>query len=79
MPDKTSYRQGEALDYTGATVTAVYSDGSTLDVTSSASFSITEGTVITKDMTGSITVSISFTDQWNETASGNISLNIVYE
>ena len=69
-PEKNSYIQGEVLDYTGATVTAVYSDGSMVDVTSSAVFSPAAGTVITEDMTDSISVSVSYTDQWTETASG---------
>ena len=74
-PDKTSYHIGEAIDYTGATVTAVYSDGSTEDVTSSATFSPADGTVITEDMNEN--VSISYTDQWNENASGSFSLNVL--
>ncbi|MBQ6113411.1 MAG: bacterial Ig-like domain-containing protein, partial [Synergistaceae bacterium] len=76
-PEKTSYRQGEAIDYTGATVTAVYSDGSTEDVTSYAVFNPANGTVITEDMTGSINVSVSYTDEWGENASGSLSLSIV--
>lgn len=73
-PEKTSYRQGEAIDYTGVTVTAVYSDGSIVDVTSSAVFSPANGTVITEDMTGS--VSVSYTNEWSENASGSLSLSI---
>lgn len=78
-PEKTSYRQGEAIDYTGATVTAIYSDGSMVDVTSSATFSPADGTVITEDMTGSINVSVSYTDEWGENAKGSFSLSIVNE
>ena len=72
-PDRTSYRQGEAIDYTGAVVTAVYSDGSSEDVTSSAVFSPAAGTIITEDTT----VNITYTDQWSESASGSLSLNII--
>ena len=78
-PEKNSYRQGEAIDYTGATVTAVYSDGSMVDVTSFATFNPADGTVITEDMTGSINVSVSYTDEWGENAKGSLSLSIVNE
>lgn len=74
-PVKTRYRTGETLDLTGAAVTAVYSDESTEDVTSSATFSPADGTVITEDINEN--VSISYTDQWNENASGCFSLNVV--
>ena len=73
-PEKSSYRYGEAIDYTGATVTAVYSDGSMENVTSYAVFSPANGTVITEDMTGS--VSVSYTNEWSENASGSLSLSI---
>lgn len=72
-PTKTSYNSGETIDYTGATVTATYSDGTTEDVTSSAVFSPSAGTAITQDTN----VSVSYTNQWSETASGSFSLTVV--
>ena len=72
-PTKTSYNSGETIDYTGATVTATYSDGSTEDVTSSAVFSPSAGTTITQDTT----VSVSYTNQWSETASSSFALSVV--
>ena len=76
-PDKTSYRKGEAIDYTGTVVTAVYSDGSTEDVTSSAVFSPANGMPVTEDIIDGVI--ITYTNQWSETAEGNLSLTIVNE
>jgi hypothetical protein len=76
-PTKTSYHVGEVIDYAGATVTARYSDGSTENVTSSAVFSPVAGTEITEGMTGTVSVSVSYTNLWAETATGNLSLSIV--
>ena len=72
-PAKTSYHAGEAIDYSGTTVTARYSDGSTEDITSLVVFSPTAGT----EITDTVTVSISYTNTWSETATGNLSLSIV--
>ena len=72
-PTKTSYHAGEIIDYSGATVTATYSDGSTENVTSSAVFSPAAGTTISDD----VNVTVSYTNSWNETATGNLTLNIV--
>ena len=72
-PTKTSYHAGEAIDYAGATVTARYSDGSTEDVTSSAVFSPAAGT----EITDTVSVSVSYTNLWAETATGNFSLHII--
>ncbi len=72
-PTKTSYNSGEMIDYTGAIVTAVYSDGSTETVTSSAVFSPSAGTVITAD----VNVSVSYTNQWSETATSSFSLSVI--
>ena len=72
-PDKTAFHKGEALDFTGITVTAVYSDESTQDVTSSAVFSPEEGTIVNEDMP----VSVSYSNRWNENASGSFSFRVI--
>ena len=46
-PNKTSYRTGETIDYTGVVVTATYEDGRVVDVTSKAVFSPENGTTAT--------------------------------
>ena len=74
-PSKTTYQIGEAIDYSGAVVTATYSDGSTEIVTSSAVFSPAAGTTITSDTT----VSVSYTNAWSETATANFSLTVSTE
>ena len=74
-PTKTTYQSGEAIDYSGAVVTATYSDGSTEIVTSSAVFSPAAGTTITSDTT----VSVSYTNSWSETATANFSLTVSAE
>ncbi|MBR0034387.1 MAG: bacterial Ig-like domain-containing protein, partial [Synergistaceae bacterium] len=71
-PTKTSYRYGEIIDYTGARVIAVYSDNSREDVTSAVTFSPSAGTAIT----GDTTVSVSYTNQWRETAIESITLTL---
>ena len=71
-PTKTSYHSGETIDYAGVAITARYSDGSTEDVTSSAVFSPPAGT----EITDTVNVSISYTNSWNETATGSLSLSI---
>ena len=84
-PEKTSYRYGEAIDYTGVTVTAVYSHSDPVDVTSSAEFSPANGTIITEDMIGYlwqnpiIRVDISYTDEWNDFRSTDLYLTILTE
>ena len=76
-PEKTSYQPGEYIDYTGATVTAEYSDGSRKVITSYAVFSPAAGTLISEDMASTISVNISYTDQWSENATASLSLNII--
>ena len=71
-PTKTSYHSGETIDYAGVAITARYSDGSTEDVTSSAVFSPPAGT----EITDTVNVSVSYTNQWSETATGSFSLNV---
>ena len=48
-PVKTRYRTGEKFDYTGAVVTATYSDGSVHNVTENASFSPVNGSTAVSD------------------------------
>ena len=74
-PSKATYQSGETIDYSGAVVTATYSDGSTEIVTSSAIFSPAAGTTITSDTT----VSVSYTNAWSETATANFSLTVSTE
>ena len=71
-PTKTSYRYGETVDYTGVSVIAVYSDDSREDVTSAVTFSPAAGT----EITGDTNVTVSYTNQWTETTTGNISLTL---
>lgn len=64
-PLKTVYLHGETLDLTGCTVTALYADGSTKDVTSSAVFSPPHGTVLSKndgDANNEILISVSYSE-----------------
>jgi hypothetical protein len=58
QPTKTSYENGEALDLTGIVITGTYDDNSTLDVTSSATYSIANGTALTTAGTNTITVTV---------------------
>ena len=74
-PSKTTYQSGEAIDYSGAVVTATYSDGSTEIVSSSAVFSPAAGSIITADTT----VSVTYTNSWSETATANFSLTVSAE
>ncbi len=74
-PSKATYQSGETIDYSGAVVTATYSDGSTEIVTSSAIFSPAAGTTITSYTT----VSVSYTNSWSETATANFSLTVSTE
>ena len=48
-PDKTSYKLGEAIDYSGIMVKAVYSDDSEIDVTASCIFSPVAGKAFNPD------------------------------
>jgi hypothetical protein len=58
QPTKTTYDNGEALDLTGIVVTGTYDDSSTLDVTSSATYSTANGTALTTAGTNTITVTV---------------------
>lgn len=55
-PNKLSYEKGELLDYTGIQVTAVYTDGSEMDVSNQLIFDPVSGTPASMNMT-SVTVS----------------------
>ena len=54
-PTKTEYKIGEALNLSGASVIAHYNSGATRNVTTSATFSPTNGTVFQTDGTVTIT------------------------
>ena len=43
LPDKTSYKYGEIIDYTGLVVTAQYRDGTEIDVTEDCTITPAEG------------------------------------
>ena len=58
-PTKTSYYEGEFLDLTGIVVTATYSNGDTLNVTSSCAFSPANGATLTSANTS---VSITYAE-----------------
>ncbi len=47
MPDKTRYKQGDTLDYTGAVIKAVYADGTEHTVTDYCDFSPASGSTVT--------------------------------
>ena len=66
MPDKTTYKVGEAFDKTGMVVTATFVDNTTADVTAKCSFSV--------DMTsaGEKEVTVTYKDK---TAKFNIKVN----
>ena len=74
-PRKYEYRYGERVSYTGAVITAVYSDGSTLDVSNNAEYSLAEGSTITRSISPNIIVS--YTNENNETVSTSFELTIV--
>ena len=59
-PDKTSYKYGETIDYTGLEVSASYSDGRAVDVTSSCSISPAAGKTFNPNT--DTTVSISYSE-----------------
>ena len=62
LPAKSRYRVGENFDYTGAIVTAVYTDGHLEDVTESATFNPANGTLATSnDPTNLITKTVEVT------------------
>ncbi len=54
-PTKTTYYKGDALDLTGATVTATFNSGKTADVTSSTIFTPANGTTLSSFGTQTIT------------------------
>ena len=58
-PSKTSYKRGEAINYAGIVVKAVYSDDSEVDVTSLCTYSANAGTAFEPDMDTSIEISYS--------------------
>ena len=73
-PTKTSYFEGQSLDLTGMVVNANYSDGSSIDVTSSCVFSPVDGSIL-NDVSID-TISISYTnDGTTYTTSQSISVN----
>lgn len=45
-PTKMSYVYGEAIDYTGAVLTATFANGASIDVTAQCTFSPAQGTII---------------------------------
>lgn len=55
-PVKTEYRRGEALDFTGLVVTAIYTDGDEVDVTSQCSYSPAGGDLVTESSEIAVTV-----------------------
>lgn len=68
-PTKTAFVPGEGIDYSGIVVTASYSDGSTLDVTSECSITPSAGkafnpstdtnvAIVYKDKTASLTLTV---------------------
>ena len=67
LPDKVNYKQGEAIDYTGARVRAVYYDGSTEDVTEESIFIPGDGTTFNynelKAKTGLKTLAVTSPDK----------------
>ncbi|MBQ9222103.1 MAG: bacterial Ig-like domain-containing protein [Synergistaceae bacterium] len=83
-PSKTTYLKGEVLDFTGCTVTAVYGDGSTKDVTNSAVFSPANGTVINSN--NSLEVDISYSEDvyqdgvlvGNDTLTSSFPITVAY-
>lgn len=68
QPTKTSYVQGETLDFTGIVVTATYTadlaETITQDVTDSCSFSPDDGDVI--DLSGDQVVTVTYTEDGKE-------------
>lgn len=58
-PTKTEYTVGDLLDLTGAVITASYDDGSSSDVTSSATFSPEDGATLSD--AGEVTITASYT------------------
>lgn len=73
-PTKTSYTAGEKLDLTGATVTAMYSNGSMSDVTSECTFKPAAGTVLYED-TKEI-VATFHNEKMDQTLTTSISINV---
>lgn len=59
LPNKTKYRPGEPLDFTGLSVSAFYGDGTEEIVTGDCTFSPAEGTEATSS--DPITVSVTYT------------------
>ena len=60
LPTKTTYNVGEAFDFSGAVVTATYSDGSTADVTSNVT---TDGDTVVLSAGEDKDVTVSYQDQ----------------
>lgn len=67
LPSKTTYQVGDTLDTTGIVVTATYSDESTVDVTSSCSYSPT-----TLSTAGNQTITVTYE---NESTTFNVTVN----
>lgn len=73
LPIKTDYQLGEALDYTGLKVTAVFSDGTENDITGQCGFDVADGSIV--ETAGPIMVTVSYEDMqafFNLTVLGQI-------
>ena len=73
-PTKTSYDNGDALDFTGLKVICKYTDGTTADVTSSVSLSVEEGAVVDEDTSNEITITYT---EGTETVTGQFEIEII--
>lgn len=74
-PRKYEYRYGETVSYAGIVITAIYSDGSTADVTNQATYSLAEGSIVTRSTSSRVTVS--YSDGNGGTASAVLELTFV--
>lgn len=79
MPDKTTYKVGEAFDKTGMVVTATFVDDTTADVTAKCSFSVDmtstgekEVTVTYKDKTAKFNITVNELPWYQRTIAGPI-------
>ena len=77
MPDKTTYKVGEAFDKTGMVVTATFVDNTTADVTAKCSFSVDmtsagekEVTVTYKDKTAKFNIKVNELPWYQKTIPG---------
>ena len=60
MPNKTSYKNGEAIDYAGLIVKGIHCDDTTEDVTDECVYSPKSGTVFTGDTTVLVSCQIKY-------------------